>query len=190
MNAFEKPVDQTMKDEQLMLLVKDGKINYLGQLFERYNVALFNYFRRMTRREALSEDLTQNVFERVLKHKHTYREEFPFRAWIFQIARNVRMDHYRGEKVKYDANVDPLAMELTDKDTEVNARREDLKEEMERALGQLKDDYREVLILTRYERMKYAQVAESLGISESAVKIRVHRAIKQLSTVYQNLAAL
>lgn len=176
-----------MDDEQLMLLVKEGKLSHLGQLFERYQVRLYNYFLKLTRREALSEDLTQNVFERVLKHRHTYKEEFPFNAWLFRIAHNVRMDYYRKQKIKFDANVDPVQLPLVDNARDEEEEREFLKVDLERALSQMKDEYREVLILTRYERMKYMQVADVLGISEGAVKIKVHRAIKQLSTIYHQI---
>src|SRR5438094_9249556 len=82
-------------EEELMLQVRDGAGETLGVLFHRYQTPLFNFYSKLTGNRALSEDLVQEVFLRILKYRHSYRPGTPFRAWDYQIARNARIDHFR-----------------------------------------------------------------------------------------------
>ena len=82
-------------DDALMVQVRDGDPEPLAVLFERYQVPLYNYFLRLCGQASTSEDLVQEVFLRVLKYKHTFKGQGQFRAWLFQIARSARADHYR-----------------------------------------------------------------------------------------------
>src|SRR5438874_1284391 len=82
-------------DEDLMLQVRDGAGEMLGVLFDRYQTPLFNFYSKLTGDRTLSEDLVQEVFLRILKYRQSYRPGTPFRAWIYQIARNARVDHFR-----------------------------------------------------------------------------------------------
>lgn len=174
-----------MTDEQIMLQVKGGKLDRLSVLFQRYQTPLYSFFVRQTQDETLSEDFTQSVFERILRYRYSYREDAPFRSWIYQIARNVRSDYYRLNKIRIDANVDMPSLKLeADNFADRIDAQEDLKQ-LEQAIGQLKNEYREVLILGWIEKMKYTEVGEILGISEANVKVRMHRAVKQLKNIVQ-----
>src|SRR5437660_10610452 len=82
-------------DEELMLQVRDGAGETLGVLFHRYQTPLFNFYSKLTGDRALSEDLVQEVFLRILKYRQSYCPGTPFRAWVYQIARNARIDHLR-----------------------------------------------------------------------------------------------
>src|SRR5256885_940770 len=92
-------------DEDLMLQVRDGAGETLGVLFDRYQAPLFNFYAKLTGDRSLSEDLVQEVFLRILRYRQSYRAGTPFRAWIYQIARNARVDHYR--KTRPQAELDP-----------------------------------------------------------------------------------
>ncbi|HXV74054.1 MAG TPA: sigma-70 family RNA polymerase sigma factor, partial [Sphingomonadales bacterium] len=82
-------------DEEIMLQVRNGAGEKLGELFDRYQTPLFNFYTRLTANRAVSEDLVQEVFLRILKYRHTYTPGNSFRAWMYQIARNARADHLR-----------------------------------------------------------------------------------------------
>src|SRR5947209_15294641 len=84
-----------LPDEELMSQVRNGVGEMLGVLFDRYQKPLFNFYYRLTGNRTLSEDLVQEVFFRILKYRQSYRSGTPFRAWIYQIARNARIDHFR-----------------------------------------------------------------------------------------------
>ncbi len=172
-----------LSDEELMVLVRDGDLALLGVLFRRYQHKLHDYFYRMCRDRTLSNDLVQNVFERALKGKHTYKKEYPFGGWIFKIGKNLLMDHYRSNKIKtteFDQH-DPVE---EFKDPVIEPTR------MERALEKIKPEFREVLLLTRYEELKYREVAKIIGISETGVKTRVHRALKDLKEAYLQITVI
>ncbi len=179
-----------MSDEQLMAMVKKGKMEALSDLFERHHVKLYNFFLRLTHDGALSEDLVQNVFERIIKYRRSYRGEATFRAWMYQIARNVRSDHYRLNKVKINDSVKPVSLGLATGTHQEVMEKEEEEQELEQAILQLKPEYREVLWLGWFEKMSYAEVGEIMGISVSNVKVRMHRAIKQLRNHYNKSSYL
>src|SRR5436305_10361937 len=89
--------------------VRSGDVGKLEMLFDRHHRALFRYFVRLTANRAASEDLVQDVFFRILKYRHTYQAETSFRAWMYQIGRNVYMDQLgkrKGEVAMPDAAVE------------------------------------------------------------------------------------
>src|SRR3954451_23816893 len=87
-----------MEDELIMRQVRDGDVGKLETLFDRHYQGLFRYFLYLTSNRAASEDLSQEVFFRILKYRHTYRAEAGFRAWLYQIGRNVYADHLGRQK--------------------------------------------------------------------------------------------
>ncbi len=178
-------VVQSLTDEAIMLKVAQGQVEQLGLLFERYHVRLYNFYLRQVCDQDLSSDLTQNTFERVLKYKHTYRIEMPFKAWFFQIARNVKADHFK--KNKYDIkSLDDISYErnlrLSEQDNSIE-KNEQLRL-LQEALQRLPEDKREILIMSQLEEMEYSQIAEIYQITENLARVRVHRALKALKEVF------
>jgi RNA polymerase sigma-70 factor, ECF subfamily len=182
-------------DHELMIRVRDGQLRCLGVLFERHHRRLFNFFLRLTGNRTSSEDLTQEVFFRMLRSRATYRDEGEFTAWMYRVARNASTDHMRKaarEVVSEDEverHIDRLPAggptgpsPVDDLDRERSVRL------LRAALLRLPVEMREVLVLSRYELLKYAQIAELLDCSVGAVKLRIHRAVKRLRQVYLTLA--
>ena len=89
-------------DHQLMLAVRDGDLDKLGHLFEKHHKQLYNMYLRQLEDPLLSEDMVQEVFYRMLKYRHTYRGEGKFTTWMYSIAHNVRIDHFRRVKNRQD----------------------------------------------------------------------------------------
>src|SRR5664279_149014 len=81
-----------------MLKVKNGDIDKMGLLYERYNRQLYRFLFNMTRQKELSEDMVQNIFLRMLKYPDGFMGFGEFRMWMYHIARNAVYDHFR--KVK------------------------------------------------------------------------------------------
>ncbi len=170
-----------------MVRVKDGSLDQLGLLFERHKRPLYGFFYNMTRDRDLSEDLVQTVFLRILKYRHLFRAEGDFKAWMFLIARNVHNDQYRKKK---------LVREPLDRWTEQLAGEGNRMEEIERgdeqtmlreAMDRLPEDKREVLLLSKYQERKYSEIAQLLGCTEGAVKVKVFRALQELKTIYKQV---
>ena len=169
-----------------MHAVRDGDVGELGILFERYHRPLFDFLARMTGNAAAAEDLVQDVFVRVLKYRATWRDEGRFETWLFRIARNARADYFKTRSL--DAPIDeaadhpsqaPLPAETLARDREV-AR-------LQQALLLLREDRRELIVLARYRGMKLDAIADLLGVEVGTVKVRMHRAVKELREIFLRL---
>jgi RNA polymerase sigma factor (sigma-70 family) len=172
-------------DESLMLSVRNGEVDHFGVLFERHHDRLFSFFYRMTADPPASEDLTQEVFVRMLKYRGSFGEDSEFRAWMYQIARNVRADHFRKRVAETGLPVETRAHE---RPASVQFERDEELSVLQRALLALPEDKREILILSRYEEMKYEAIAALLQIEVGTVKVRVHRALRELRAVYLRMS--
>lgn len=175
----------TMKhtDEQLMEQVSQEKLNALSVLFDRYQVPLYNFFYRQNYDGALSEDLVQTVFERILKYRQSYVTGMAFRSWMYQIARNAKTDHYKSRR-KISDYVQPDDLEIATVSIEKSITQQEDLQQLEQAMQHLSTAQREILVMTRFQKMKYGEVAEILQCSEGAVKVKVHRALKQLRSIF------
>jgi len=155
-------------------------VHMLGVLFDRYQAPLFNFYSKMTQDRTVSEDLVQEVFLRILRYRQTYRPGTTFRTWVYQIARNTRIDQVRKVRPEFPLATEPIAPARTAD----SAEHQQEAQLLQRALLQLPEDKREILILSRFQELKYEEIARLLGCETGAVKVRVHRALQQLREVY------
>jgi len=173
-------------DSLIMTAVREGEVEKLAILFERHHLPLFNFFIRLTGNAAASEDLVQDVFVRILKYRSTYQPQSPFAVWMYQIARNAHVDHLRKRRDKDLVPLDDQWAEPSSPEPQpgeaLEARRE--RALIRKALDSLPESKREVLLLSRFQNLKYREIAELQGCSESAVKTIVHRALKDLGRAY------
>ncbi|MBX2916041.1 MAG: RNA polymerase sigma factor [Cyclobacteriaceae bacterium] len=175
-----------------MVKVKNGDQEKLGQLFERYKKPLYGFFYGLTRQQDVSEDLIQNTFFRILKYRHLFREQVDsnggeFRAWLFHIARNVHYDQHRKKKLPSD---DLENWKDRVGHTENKASEMQQSEELQLlavAMDKLPLEKREIILLSKYEDLKYSEIGEVLGCSEGAVKVKVFRALQELKVIYKQL---
>jgi RNA polymerase sigma-70 factor (ECF subfamily) len=169
--------------------VRGGRAGALAPLFERHHARLFRFCLRMTGNRPASEDLVQDVFMRMLKYSRTFKDEMSFLPWMFRIARNACVDHLRRSAAdRMPASQDPDELESNEATHEETGAHDDRAELIRKALLALPAERREVLVLSRYEFKSYEEIARALGCSVGAVKVRAHRAIKQLREVYLELS--
>lgn len=175
-----------LSDEKIMLMVKDGYLSELTALFDRYHLKLFNFFLRLTFDRTASEDLTQNLFYRIIKYRQSYNAaEGTFKSWMYQMARNVHFDHYKQERKVSERfkQVDENHINIATID-EIYG--EEHFERLNRAMMQLKPEQREIIVLSRFEGLKYEEISQMMDLSVAAIKVQVHRAIKNLRILYFN----
>ncbi len=170
-----------MEDEQLMQEVKAGDVGRLELLFDRHHRALFHFFLHLTGNRAASEDLVQEVFFRILKYRHTYQAGTSFRSWIFQVGRNVHLDSVGRHKaeVAMPEEVVEFRSAETAPDRQAQNRQQTLL--LRRALAALPREKREVLVMSRYMELRYEEIASVLQCEVGTVKVRVYRALRELS---------
>jgi RNA polymerase sigma-70 factor (ECF subfamily) len=180
-----RAMTNTLPDEELMLQVREGVGEMLAVLFDRYQSPLFNFYRRLTGDRAVSEDLVQDVFFRILKYRQSYKPGTPFRAWMYQIARNARIDHVRKhpEALEFEPEMSPAVNPNDPAESEQQATL------LHKALLMLPDDKREVLVLSRFQELKYEEIARMLDCEVGTVKVRIHRALRELRTIFEKLSS-
>ena len=121
---------------------------------------------------------------RMLKYSRNFRDDGDFLPWMYQLARNVSVDGYRKRGKEQQQSEDAPEIVDTAPLAPESLERSETERRMRRALQSLPPEKREVLVLSRYQLLKYDQIADLLGCSVGAVKVRVHRAIKDLRDAY------
>ena len=178
-----------LSDIALMKAVKEGKTEKLALLFERYQKPLFGYFYHLTQNRQSSEDLVQNTFYRILKYKDNFNAQSNFKAWVYSIARNNAFDYFKKNKNEHHAEeIDFWQDKLPESSSIVE--QITTKEEvtmLHHALNKLSTEKKEVLILSKFQGLKYKEIGVILNCSENAVKVKVYRALESLKKIYCQL---
>lgn len=176
-------------DHALMLAVRDGKLDALGDLFERHHGRLFGFLYKLCGERSAAEDLTQTVFQRMLKYRHTYRDDGSFTAWMYHLARRCAADHFRRSNAAPKPTDPADLLDHADHAPHAahHATTRDDHHMLHTALRQLEEGEREVLLLSRFQELSFAEVASILGCSVGAAKVRAHRAVHALRDAYFRL---
>jgi RNA polymerase sigma-70 factor (ECF subfamily) len=162
-----------------MRQIQAGDTAQLALLFERHHLALFRYLSGLTGDRALSEDLVQEVFFRVIKYAQTYNTNLTFPAWIFGMGRNAYFDLHRKRRREVPQNPEIDFPSEAPMPEELITRKQDV-QFLQEALQRLPQDKREVLLLSRFQNLRYDAIAGILNCEVGTVKGRVFRALKEL----------
>ncbi len=168
-----------MTDEQAMRAVSEGDLDKAAILYERYKKSLLNFFLYRQPSRDLARDLTQQVFLRLLRYRHTFREGAVFRTWVYELARNIYNDHLK--TTRHQTNEFPDIL-LEEDESEAYHQR------LHQALELLPDSYRDVLLLSRFQNMSYEEIGQVLGLSVANVKVRAFRGLQKLRELYFQLS--
>ena len=181
---------RAVSDEQLIEWVAKGDASCLGTLFERHHQGVFRYCRQIAKNSTLAEDIVQEVFIKFLRKAGSFRQEGSIKAWLFNITRNVSLDHLR--KVKRQGYTQPFeessAPSLIDNRSAEQAASgaEDINL-LTRALAKLPTAAQEVIWLGRFEFSSFEELGQALGCKTGTARVRMHRAMQQLNTEYASI---
>lgn len=176
-----------MTDEAIMEAVKNGNLQQASVLFDRYHKRIFNFLARMTMNRDVAEDLTQNVFLRMIKYRNSYKEGNKFHSWIYQVARNVFSDHYQMHKNRRNDFVEVERLSDQLQDVNESLLLDEQEKTLHQSLAMLNEEQRELLVLTRFQHLKYEEVALMMDTTVANIKVKVHRAIQKLREHYFEL---
>ncbi len=163
-----------------MEAVKLDQLDKLSVLFDRYQKKVYNYFLKCTGEPDESHDLAQNTFIRILKYRKSYKSGSTFQIWLFQIARNLVKDYFKKLKVHQDQF---RVMETLPEVPEERANLEN-EQKLYAALAQLSNEKRELLVLAKFQGLKYEEIARIRETSVANIKVQVHRTISELRELY------
>lgn len=165
--------------------VQAGQVKLVGLLYERHKNNLFGYFFRCSRDRALSEDMVQNVFIKVIKYKSQFKGNGEFSYWLYRIARNTWLDKvkkndpiYRAAEIDNERFEGSYSAEATYMMTQ-----NDQKEKLRKALDMISPEKKDAILLSRYQGMDYKTIAEISDCTENAIKSRVMRGILEIKEI-------
>jgi RNA polymerase sigma-70 factor, ECF subfamily len=170
---------------ELINRARTGERASIGELYERYHVHVYRYLYYLVGDIHTAEDLTSEVFLRMIRSLPNYRYQgISFQAWLFQIAHNLAVDFFRkvGNRTQVELE-ENLHSGDTDLDTTVE--RNLTSELLRRALDQLNQGQREVILLRFITGMPIAQVAQTLRKSEDTVKGLQRRGLSALRKILE-----
>jgi RNA polymerase sigma-70 factor (ECF subfamily) len=172
-------------DLEALELVRLGDESGAARLFQRWSVPLLRFTGRMLGNASEAEEVTQDVFLKVIVRAGQYDGRASVASWLFAIAANACRDRLRQGARRQKVSLDSVA-EAAGPDVPVDVRlvERQRRASVRRALAHLSDEQREVLVLARYHGLPYAEIARSLSISEGAVKTRIFRAMETLKSVF------
>jgi RNA polymerase sigma-70 factor (ECF subfamily) len=196
-----KAVDlRSASDQDVVALARDGRESAYRELIRRYERPVFSLIYRMVRDRETAEDLAQETFIKVLNAIGTYRPEFKFSSWVFKIANNTAIDHLRRKELDTLSlegsphattpdGVEATALQVGSGDESPLETVEaiELGGEIERAIGQLRPEYRSCILLRHVEGRAYEEIAEMLDLPLGTVKTYIHRARHELRLALQHL---
>jgi RNA polymerase sigma-70 factor (ECF subfamily) len=166
-------------DTEVMRRVRAGHGDLVGLLFERHHRPIFGFFINLTHQPFLSEDLTQEVFLRVLRYATSFKEGSAFRPWLYRIARNVLTDHQnRIHPIAHLNEADHVPDPCPGAQHEAESMAD--RERLGQALAKLPLEKRELLLLSKDPDLSSQDLAGIYGCTPSALKVRVHRALSEL----------
>lgn len=187
-------------DHDLVALAASGSEKAYRELLDRYQRPVFSLIYRMVRDRERAEDLAQETFVKVFNHIGSFNPKYKFSSWIFKIASNltidairkkdldtVSLDGSRNASTADEVDATRITVESRDENPEEFVEAKELGEEIERAIGELRPEYRTAILLRHVEGRPYEEIAEIMGVPLGTVKTYIHRARGELKETLAHL---
>ena len=184
---------EKLTDEKLMARFQKGEIQAFEVLLTRHRRGVFNFVLRFVGNRDLAEDLVQDIFLRLVAAAQSFQKRSKFTTWLYTIARNLCIDHYRKKQHRREASLDqPLnpggESEATLMDRlPSNAPAPDrqatnlrIRDQIREALEKLSDEQREVFLMREESGLPFDEIARIVGAPVNTVKSRMRYALQNL----------
>jgi RNA polymerase sigma-70 factor, ECF subfamily len=175
-------VDQLEPDQNVITRVLEGDRESFTLLIGRYGDALYRHALGMTGSPDVAEDIVQMSFIKAYQHLSEVRGRFD--AWVFRIVANGCKDwlkNIRRTHLSYDEDDQPSAFSTPEEELD----RTELRTDLDRALAALAPSLREAFVMKHVEGRSYEEMADLLGTTVGALKMRVHRAREALQALLE-----
>jgi RNA polymerase sigma-70 factor (ECF subfamily) len=171
-----------LSDQELMRIVQAGDLTPASEIYDRYSGRIYNFAFRFLKNAEAAEDATQEVFVKMIRYAHQFHGDAKLSTWLFSITANWCRDYLRKADNKTKESDDVLVTLPTPAEHAPDRTLEQREDEarVRKALAMLTPEQREAILLSRYQGLSYAEIAQIAGCSEGAVKTRVFRAMETL----------
>ena len=189
-----------LSDKDVIAQAREGRDSAFRELIRRYERPVFSVIYRMVRDRELSEDLAQDTFIKVLNALDKYDPSYKFSSWIFKIAHNTTVDHLRKKRpdtlslegspharTQEQAEATSFTPVDTSGSPEYYAESQEIGSEIEEAIGELRPEYREAILLWHVEGHPYDEIAEIMDLPLGTVKTYIHRGRNELRKKLEHL---
>jgi RNA polymerase sigma-70 factor (ECF subfamily) len=167
---------------ELVRLAQQGDEDAVGALYDLHCQAVFRYFQARLGHQQIAEDLTGDVFRRMLTSLPGYRGiDLPFRAWLFRIAHNLLVDHYRWECAHTTVSLkETKDVSGEDEDPDSVVEQKLTMEHAFQALSDLEPSQHDALALRFLSGLSLRETAFAMGKTEDAIKALQRRGLAAL----------
>ena len=175
-------------DAELVTSAQQGEVSAIGRLYDRHRESIFRYLWLRLDDRQLAEDLTGDVFMRMLDALPRYRiKGLPFRAWLYRIAHNLLVDYFRKMNHQTAVPLEIIEEQTADDDPDRTIEQALLTERLQAALLHLETTQSEVLILRFIAGLTLQETAQTLGKTEAAIKALQYRGLNGLRRALEPL---
>jgi len=196
------PDYEKLDDRELATLAARGQERAFRELLTRYERPVFSLVYRMVRDRTLAEDLAQEAFIRAFNAIGSYKTSYKFSNWILKIANNHTIDYLRKRKLDTisidgsphasspeEVSQTRLVIPSEDEDPHEYLEHKELGGQIETAIGELREEYRTVVLLRHVEGHSYDEIADIMDLPLGTVKTYLHRARGELKARLAHLAS-
>lgn len=173
-------------DEQLMTAYAEDNIEAFHLLYSRYKSALYRFILRQVHAQAVTEELFQDIWSKIIKNKGSYKVSASFRTFIYQIARNTIIDWFRRKNIQPiddNDNTDLLNSGDVRDEPSRQLEKEQSYESVIEAIKTLPADQRDVFLLKVEANLSIQEIADVMQVNPETAKSRYRYAVKQLKVL-------
>jgi RNA polymerase sigma-70 factor (ECF subfamily) len=163
-----------------MLALQRGEELALNRLMARWERPLRSFLYRSTHNEHDALDLAQETFVRIYQHRARYRAGAQFSTWMFQIALNLARDHARRARRRPTDSLEEAPEQFTTATPRADATDAETAAAVRSAVAALPEDLREAVLLSEFQDLSHAEIAEIVGTTPKGVETRLYRAREKL----------
>jgi RNA polymerase sigma-70 factor (ECF subfamily) len=167
------------QEKEIIRSCQNGNLEEFSRLYDNYIERIYRFIYYKTHHRQTAEDLTSRTFMKALKNIGGFDlEKNCFNSWIYKIARNTVIDHYRTQK--YAQNIDDAWDLSSPNDLEDDIDAKNKLKEVKKYIENLKGEQRDILMLRIWQELSYKEIAAIVGKSEAGCKMAVSRGLNKL----------
>jgi len=176
----------THSDDALLAEAAKTDPRAFGELYERYYERIYRYVYHRVGNAPDAEDVTAMIFMKALEAMPTYQlRRSSFAPWLFRIARNAVIDHYR--RGRKQSPLDEVEFYSKDGDPALDVLTAERRAELRSLVEHLSDDQRDVVLMRYSADLSFPEIATTLNKNEPAVRMLLHRGLRKLKAVMDDV---